>query len=65
MMDHKKREMDSIIEKNERLRFILSELKNHTIHIRDPKWHPTENPESIMTVKDSEVHTHSHNDNDI
>lgn len=55
MMQLKIKEMSSIIEKNNRLRFILSELKNNTICIEDPEWILEEKPENIITVQDREV----------
>ncbi|CAG2056437.1 unnamed protein product [Timema podura] len=43
------------MERNERLRYILSELGEDTTHVEDPEWTPEERPLTIMKVEEWEV----------
>lgn len=62
LMSLKVRQINDLMEKNARLRHILSELnyfsldedKMH-IEISDPQWEQRERPEQILQVKDDEV----------
>lgn len=55
LMSMKVRDMQSIKDRNDRLRYILSELKNDSIYVSDPFWMPKEKPESIIKVETNEV----------
>lgn len=56
LMTFKDREMVVIRERNERLRYILSELNlGNKINIEDPRWDPSEKPESYIKVEPNEV----------
>jgi hypothetical protein len=51
----KEREMLFVIQRNARLRYILSEMNNTWTEIIDPEWGQEEQPERIMSVEDTEV----------
>nr|CAD7395212.1 unnamed protein product [Timema cristinae] len=55
MYDQKEREISMVVERNERLRYILSELREDPTHVEDPEWTPEERPLTIMKVEEWEV----------
>nr|CAD7448419.1 unnamed protein product [Timema bartmani] len=55
MYDQKEREISMVVERNERLRYILSELGEDTTHVEDPEWTPEERPLTIMKVEEWET----------
>lgn len=58
-MQQKVRDMNEILRKNNRLKYILSEIQNKEMCIVDPMWHPSEIPESVITVQEHEVWDYS------
>lgn len=62
--------MKLVIERNARLRHILSELSYFTnstfdVTVDDPVWSQVENPESILRVENSEVKTSNRSCEDV
>nr|CAD7408650.1 unnamed protein product [Timema poppensis] len=55
MYEQKEREISMVVGKNERLRYILSELREDTTHVVDPEWTPEERPLTIMKVEEWET----------
>lgn len=59
-MTQKVKEMSNIKQKNDRLRYIVSELNYFSedkisMRIEDPEWKQIENPQLLIDVKDDEV----------
>ena len=59
-MTQKVKEMSNIKQKNDRLRYIVSELNYFSedkisMRIEDPEWKQIENPQLLIEVKDDEV----------
>lgn len=59
-MTTKEREMGMVLERNARLRHILSELNYFSetkldIYVEDPTWTATEHAETILVVNNNEV----------
>lgn len=55
MFAQKERELNLAVERNKRLRYILSELNDTETVVTDPTWSQEENPENIVRVADNEV----------
>ncbi|GLV41140.1 hypothetical protein CBL_04664 [Carabus blaptoides fortunei] len=55
VMQQKVRDMNEILRKNTRLKYILSEIQNKEMCIVEPVWHQSEIPESVITVQDHEI----------